>query len=108
MGSSVGLSNVSILRNRIRRCGVNVLDPNVATPTYTGQIIAKNTNMLTIRDNVLGDKANETAYSVQVHDTCSNAIVEDNISLGVRNMTEYAFDFFDQNAAAADSRVERV
>jgi hypothetical protein len=56
--------------------------------------------MLTIRDNVLGDKANETAYSVQVHDTCSNAIVEDNISLGVRNMTEYAFDFFDQNAAA--------
>ncbi|TNJ67570.1 hypothetical protein FE784_04090 [Paenibacillus hemerocallicola] len=100
MGSSVGLSNVSILRNRIRRCGVNVLDPNVASPTYTGQIVAKNTNMLTIRDNVLGDKANETAYSVQVHDTCSNTVVEDNISLGVRNTTEYAFDFFDQNAAA--------
>lgn len=100
MGTSTGLSNISVIRNRIRRCGLNVLDPNVTSPVYTGQIVAKNTNILTIRDNVLGDKSNDTAYSVQVHESCSHVIVEDNLSLGVRNATDFAFDFFDQNAAA--------
>lgn len=99
-GSSVGLSNVSIIRNRIRKCGVNVLDPNVTSPVYTGQIVAKNTNILTIRDNVLGDKTNDTAYSIQVHESCSNVMVEENISFGVRNATDYAYDFIDQTASA--------
>lgn len=101
MGTSLGLSNVSIIGNRIRRSGINVLNTANPSPVRTGEIVAKNTNVLTVRDNVLGERTNVCAFSIQVEGTCTNTIVENNVSFGVELATDHAYDFFPQNDAAA-------
>lgn len=100
MGTSLGLSNVSIIGNRIRGSGINVLDTSNPSPVRTGEIVAKNTNMLIVRDNVLGDQTNVAAFSIQVEGSCSNTVIENNVSYGVANGNDYAYDFFPQNDAS--------
>lgn len=102
MSASLGLSNITAVRNRIIKSGINVTDPELASPVYTGQIIAQTVNIVIIRDNVLGDRKNDTAYTIQVAGSCSNAIVENNISLGVKSDADYAYVFQAQNDAARE------